>query len=217
MYQYYFTRNTSMKLPRSSNVRWESRQARSKLVEAGIAPKKRHGFSLAPYGSSALVTVRFDTAEITERSPIPTSIPTSISLTDLTDARIMSVEFSRYIITSSHLERILFPWYGTFLIQVSFSSVVFSTFPVTQRAPLYIASETWQPLLLAAAKASTSIGISSKVFHYVSPQTSCQGLEERVWTEVEPLDSDPESWVVDAANEILLKLVIISRSIKNNK
>lgn len=55
-----------MKLPRSSNVRWESRQARSKLVEAGIAPKKRHGFSLAPYGSSALVTVRFDTAEIRE-------------------------------------------------------------------------------------------------------------------------------------------------------
>lgn len=75
-----------MKLPRSSNVRWEIRQARSKLVEAGIAPKKRHGFSLAPYGSSALVTVR------SERSPIPTSIPTSISLTDLTDARIMSVD-----------------------------------------------------------------------------------------------------------------------------
>ena len=71
-------------------------------------------------------------------------------LTDLTDARIMSVEFSRYIISSSHLERILSPWYGNFLIQVSFSSVVFSTFPVTQRAPLYIASETWQPLLLAS-------------------------------------------------------------------
>jgi len=27
-------------------------KARSKLVETGIAPKKRHGFSLAPYGSS---------------------------------------------------------------------------------------------------------------------------------------------------------------------
>ena len=186
-------------------------------MEAGIAPKKRHGFSLAPYGSSALVTVRrFTYRHHRDHREIDSYIDSYID--SFIDSLQMSVD--RHLLANPTL-RILPACYGTrigklgengnFLIQVSFSSVVFSTFPVTQRAPLYIASETWQPLLLAAAKASTSRHFWQSVsLCFTTNLGSCQGLEERVWTEVEPLDSDPGSKVVDAANEILLKEVIKS-------